>query len=128
MIEANQCVLLSVGELDARTTKDVQGTSNRQVHLAVAELLDQLEILNRAAAAGVCDGNGTPLGQLGHELVVDAALQALYVGGGRSIEDLELVKKLSNGKVDLTIGSALDIFGGSSVKFTDCVEWNSKQV
>jgi hypothetical protein len=71
----------AVGELDARTAKDVQGTSNRQVHLAVAELLDQLEILNRAAAAGVRDGNGTPLGQLGNQLVVDAALQALYVGG-----------------------------------------------
>lgn len=50
-----------------------------------------------------------------------------YAGGGRSLEDLELVKSLSNGKVDLTIGSALDIFGGSGVKFDDCVEWNSRQ-
>ncbi len=41
--------------------------------------------------------------------------------------DLDTVKSLSRGKVDLTIGSALDIFGGSGVKFTDCVEWNDKQ-
>lgn len=50
-----------------------------------------------------------------------------YAGGGRSIDDLELVKKLSNGKVDLTIGSALDIFGGSGVKFEDVVRWNGAQ-
>jgi phosphoribosylformimino-5-aminoimidazole carboxamide ribotide isomerase len=37
------------------------------------------------------------------------------------------VKKLSSGKIDLTIGSALDIFGGSGVKFEDCVKWNQKQ-
>jgi phosphoribosylformimino-5-aminoimidazole carboxamide ribotide isomerase len=50
-----------------------------------------------------------------------------YAGGGRNLEDLELVKRLSNGKVDLTIGSALDIFGGSGVKFDDCVVWNESQ-
>jgi len=38
-----------------------------------------------------------------------------------------LVKELSKGKVDLTIGSALDIFGGSGVKFQDCVQWNAEQ-
>ena len=35
-----------------------------------------------------------------------------------------MVKELSGGKVDLTFGSALDIFGGSGVFFRDCVEWN----
>ncbi|KAH6622080.1 hypothetical protein C7974DRAFT_315101 [Boeremia exigua] len=50
-----------------------------------------------------------------------------YAGGGRSIADLELVKELSSGKVDLTIGSALDIFGGEGVKFEECVAWNARQ-
>ncbi|KAI4131982.1 MAG: hypothetical protein LQ338_000966 [Usnochroma carphineum] len=50
-----------------------------------------------------------------------------YAGGGRHLEDLDLVKELSEGKVDLTIGSALDIFGGSGVRFDDCVEWNKQQ-
>ncbi|KAF2004395.1 Phosphoribosylformimino-5-aminoimidazole carboxamide ribotide isomerase [Amniculicola lignicola CBS 123094] len=67
-----------------------------------------------------------------HELVSKLAewcsIPVTYAGGGRSIEDLELVKQLSNGKVDLTIGSALDIFGGSGVKFEDCVRWNEEQV
>ncbi|KAH8890766.1 phosphoribosylformimino-5-aminoimidazole carboxamide ribotide isomerase [Thozetella sp. PMI_491] len=50
-----------------------------------------------------------------------------YAGGGRNLEDLEAVKRLSNGRVDLTIGSALDCFGGSGVKLADCVEWNRQQ-
>jgi phosphoribosylformimino-5-aminoimidazole carboxamide ribotide isomerase len=55
------------------------------------------------------------------------SIPVTYAGGGRHLEDLENVKRLSNGKVDLTIGSALDCFGGSGVKFDDCVSWNKKQ-
>ncbi|KAK9480060.1 hypothetical protein V1514DRAFT_277036 [Lipomyces japonicus] len=47
-----------------------------------------------------------------------------YAGGARSVDDLALVDRLSGGKVDLTYGSSLDIFGGTLVKFADCVEWN----
>ena len=50
-----------------------------------------------------------------------------YAGGARHLEDLDLVKRLSGGKVDLTIGSALDCFGGDGVKFADCVAWNRRQ-
>ncbi|SET26553.1 phosphoribosylformimino-5-aminoimidazole carboxamide ribotide isomerase [[Clostridium] polysaccharolyticum] len=35
-----------------------------------------------------------------------------YAGGVGSYEDLEQLKKLGNGHVDVTIGSALDLFGG----------------
>jgi phosphoribosylformimino-5-aminoimidazole carboxamide ribotide isomerase len=48
-----------------------------------------------------------------------------YAGGARTVEDLDLVQRSSNGKVDLTIGSALDVFGGSGAKFDDCVQWNT---
>ncbi|KAK4252312.1 hypothetical protein C7999DRAFT_36832 [Corynascus novoguineensis] len=50
-----------------------------------------------------------------------------YAGGGRNLEDLDRVKQLSGGKVDLTIGSALDCFGGSGVTLAECVEWNRQQ-
>jgi phosphoribosylformimino-5-aminoimidazole carboxamide ribotide isomerase len=40
---------------------------------------------------------------------------------------LEEVTKLGRGKVDLTIGSALDIFGGKSVKYEDCAKFNRRQ-
>jgi phosphoribosylformimino-5-aminoimidazole carboxamide ribotide isomerase len=49
-----------------------------------------------------------------------------YAGGARSVEDLARVEELSGGKVDLTIGSALDIFGGSLVSYEDCVAWNRR--
>lgn len=55
------------------------------------------------------------------------SLPVTYAGGGRNIDDLERVKWLSRGKVDLTIGSALDIFGGSAVRFDDCMRWNKAQ-
>ncbi|KAI0104897.1 Phosphoribosylformimino-5-aminoimidazole carboxamide ribotide isomerase [Hypoxylon sp. NC0597] len=55
------------------------------------------------------------------------SIPVTYAGGGRNLDDLELVKRLSDGKVDLTIGSALDCFGGTGVKFDDCVAWNAKQ-
>ena len=50
-----------------------------------------------------------------------------YAGGGRSLEDLQRVQELSQGRIDLTFGSALDIFGGKGVKFDDCVAWNQQQ-
>ncbi|REE84399.1 1-(5-phosphoribosyl)-5-[(5-phosphoribosylamino)methylideneamino] imidazole-4-carboxamide isomerase [Paenibacillus taihuensis] len=36
-----------------------------------------------------------------------------YAGGARSFDDLELFRNLAAGKLDITIGSALDIFGGA---------------
>ena len=49
-----------------------------------------------------------------------------YAGGAQHIDDLELCNQLSNGKVDLTIGSALDIFGGKGIKYFDCIQYNKK--
>ena len=50
-----------------------------------------------------------------------------YAGGARSLDDLKRVHALSNGRVDLTIGSALDIFGGRGVTLDDCIKWNKHQ-
>ncbi|WP_417227753.1 phosphoribosylformimino-5-aminoimidazole carboxamide ribotide isomerase [Amphritea sp.] len=49
-----------------------------------------------------------------------------YAGGARSLDDLKLVDRLSAGKVDLTIGSALDIFGGNGVTLEQCIAWNNR--
>lgn len=54
------------------------------------------------------------------------SIPVTYAGGARSIQDLDLVKERSKGKVDLTIGSALDVFGGTGANFEDCVRWNNK--
>ncbi|MQA00486.1 MAG: phosphoribosylformimino-5-aminoimidazole carboxamide ribotide isomerase [Dehalococcoidia bacterium] len=49
-------------------------------------------------------------------------LPTTYAGGASSIEDLDLVRDLGGGRVDLTIGSALDIFGGD-VPYDAVVAW-----
>jgi phosphoribosylformimino-5-aminoimidazole carboxamide ribotide isomerase len=49
-----------------------------------------------------------------------------YAGGASSLADLEQVTELGQGKIDLTIGSALDIFGGSGVRYEDVVGFNKK--
>ncbi len=42
----------------------------------------------------------------------DSPVPVTYAGGVSSMDDIELVNELGKGRVDLTIGSALDIFGG----------------
>ncbi len=56
----------------------------------------------------------------------ESPLPVTYAGGAKEFEDLARVDALSGGKVDLTIGSALDLFGGE-VSYTDCVAWNQRQ-
>lgn len=48
-----------------------------------------------------------------------------YAGGVHELADLDRVKKLGKGRVDLTIGSALDIFGGT-VPFSAVTAWQEQ--
>jgi len=50
-------------------------------------------------------------------------LPVTYAGGVHKMSDLALVKELGKDRVDLTIGSALDIFGGE-IPYTSVVEWS----
>lgn len=80
-------------------------------------------LIHAADVEGLCRGIDEDLVRcLGNWV----SIPTVYAGGAKSLDDLALVDKLSNGKVDLTFGSALDIFGGSAVKFADCVAWNNK--
>lgn len=56
-------------------------------------------------ASGVEDG-------LVKILAEKCPIPATYAGGIGSLKDLEHFKKISGGKLDFTIGSALDLFGG----------------
>ncbi len=49
-----------------------------------------------------------------------------YAGGAKSLQDLVLCTELGRGRIDLTIGSALDIFGGNGVRYADVVAFNKK--
>ncbi|KAF2396953.1 phosphoribosylformimino-5-aminoimidazole carboxamide ribotide isomerase [Trichodelitschia bisporula] len=65
--------------------------------------------------------------ELVQKLAQWCSIPVTYAGGARELADLDKVKALSNGKVDLTVGSALDIFGGSLIRFDDCIGWNAQQ-
>lgn len=99
-------------------------------YIYLAESIQLLEphcsefLIHAADVEGLCSGIDSDLvSALAHWCTIPVT----YAGGGRSIEDLELVKSLSGGKVDLTIGSALDIFGGTGVKFEEVCRWNEAQ-
>jgi phosphoribosylformimino-5-aminoimidazole carboxamide ribotide isomerase len=51
-------------------------------------------------------------------------LPVTYAGGAAALDDLRRCHDLGHGRVDLTIGSALDLFGGSGIRYADCVAWN----
>ena len=70
---------------------------------------------------GLCRGID---GELVEKLGRWSPLLATYAGGANSLADLEQVARLGGGKIHLTIGSALDIFGGNGVKYEDCVRFN----
>lgn len=52
-------------------------------------------------------------------------IPATYAGGARSLADMQQIYDLGRGKLDLTIGSALDIFGGK-LAYRDVVNWRPK--
>ncbi len=60
-------------------------------------------------------------------LAENSPIPVTYAGGAKSLDDLKHCKEISNGKIDLTIGSALDLFGGKGVKYDDCVRFNKAQ-
>jgi phosphoribosylformimino-5-aminoimidazole carboxamide ribotide isomerase len=57
-------------------------------------------------------------------LARSSPLLTTYAGGAKSLADLETVERVGRGRIDLTIGSALDIFGGNGVRYEDVVAFN----
>jgi len=50
-----------------------------------------------------------------------APLPTTYAGGIASMNDIELIASLSQNRLDCTVGSALDLFGGNGVRYADMV-------
>ncbi len=49
-----------------------------------------------------------------------------YAGGVRDLADLELVLDVGQGRLDATVGSALDIFGGKTMTYDEAVAFHNK--
>lgn len=73
---------------------------------------------------GKCDG-------IDERLVVflgrNSPIPVTYAGGVHRFEVLHRIDELSEGRVDATIGSALDLFGGTAVSYLDCLAFNARK-
>lgn len=93
------------------------------------QLLDDLAgfcdefLVHAVDREGLCSGVDL---ELVAQLADWSPIPTTYAGGARSIQDLYEVTRVGKGRIDLTIGSALDIFGGSGVRYQDAVEFNRK--
>jgi phosphoribosylformimino-5-aminoimidazole carboxamide ribotide isomerase len=88
----------------------------------LAEFCDEF-LVHGVDVEGLCLGIDP---QLVRQLGEWAPIPTTYAGGARSLNDLEEVTRLSGGRIDLTIGSALDIFGGTGVRYADAVAFNRR--
>ena len=48
-------------------------------------------------------------------------LPVTYAGGVRSLDDMKLIREIGHDRIDVTVGSALDLFGGK-LKFDEAVK------
>jgi len=78
-------------------------------------------LIHAADVEGLCLGIDA---ELVEKLAAWTPIPTTYAGGASSLADLELVTRLGSGRIDLTIGSALDIFGGVGVRYEEAVAFN----
>lgn len=76
-------------------------------------------LIHAVDVEGLCRGIETELVQ---KLGAWVTIPTTYAGGVSQLSDMRLVHELGGGNIDLTIGSALDIFGGS-IPYRDVVNW-----
>jgi phosphoribosylformimino-5-aminoimidazole carboxamide ribotide isomerase len=55
-------------------------------------------------------------------LAEGSPIPVTYAGGVRSITDIERVRIAGRSRVDFTVGSALDLFGGTGLRYRDLVQ------
>jgi phosphoribosylformimino-5-aminoimidazole carboxamide ribotide isomerase len=122
-----------VVDLSCRRTADGwQVAMDRWQHLTELEvnagLLDRLApscaefLVHAADVEGKCGGVDRDLVKL---LGQWEGRAVTYAGGVRDLCDVRTVEELSGGRLDVTVGSALDLFGGHGVRYDDLLEWNS---
>ena len=93
------------------------------------EVLDRLAgqcaefLIHAADVEGLCRG-------IDEELVAYLGawgkLPITYAGGAATMDDVRAVDAASKGRVDVTVGSALDLFGGKGIAYEELVAWNRR--
>ena len=103
-----------------------QTRTNINIDLATLDRLANYSsefLIHAADVEGLCRGVDLELVEL---LGKWNGLPITYAGGAASMTDLQQVDRVSNGNVDITVGSALDIFGGDGVLYDQLVQWNER--
>lgn len=85
---------------------------------ALAQYCDQF-LIHAADVEGKKEGIDEELVSL---LARYSPIPVTYAGGVNSINDLERIRNAGNFKIDVTVGSALDLFGGN-LKYKDIISW-----
>jgi phosphoribosylformimino-5-aminoimidazole carboxamide ribotide isomerase len=80
-------------------------------------------LIHAADVEGLCRGIDAELVAM---LGAWGKLPLTYAGGAASMADVRLVESAGQGRVDVTVGSALDLFGGRGVTFAELVAWNRR--
>jgi phosphoribosylformimino-5-aminoimidazole carboxamide ribotide isomerase len=81
-------------------------------------------LIHAADVEGLCGGIDAELVEL---LGNWGKHPVTYAGGAATMADVLLVEQAGRGKVDVTVGSALDLFGGKGLCYEDLVLWNHRQ-
>lgn len=82
-------------------------------------------LIHAADVEGLCGGIDTELVAL---LGSWGKCPLTYAGGAATMADLLEVEQSGRGSVDVTVGSALDLFGGTGLCYDDLVQWNGRSV
>lgn len=80
-------------------------------------------LIHAADVEGKCQGVERDLIE---KLAAWSPLPATYAGGVRHLADLELIRDLGQGRLDATVGSALDIFGGTDMTYAQAVSFHQQ--
>ena len=93
-------------------------------HQTLDTLADRCDefLIHAADVEGLCDGIDEELVQL---MGGWAKIPMTYAGGVANMRDVELVASAGDNKIDVTVGSALDLFGGTGVKYEELINWRS---
>ncbi len=75
-------------------------------------------LIHAADVEGLCGGIDRELVAL---LSGWGKLPVTYAGGAATMDDMRLIAEAGEGKVDFTVGSALDLFGGKGIRYVDLV-------
>lgn len=78
-------------------------------------------LIHAADVEGKCSGIEA---ELVKKLAIWSPLPTTYAGGIRDLEDMQFIREVGKGKLDATVGSALDIFGGRTLKYSDAVAFS----